>query len=50
MNVKEIEGVEVDVCSLCEGIYIDKDEIEHFVMTQKKEPTNFIKKLLGLKK
>lgn len=47
---KPIEGVHVDECTLCEGVFLDRGEIEQFVMKQRREPSSFMKKLLGLGK
>lgn len=50
MKERKVEHVHVDECPLCEGIYMDRGELEQLVMQQRREPTSFVKKLLGLGK
>src|SRR5215204_4082167 len=49
MVEKHVEGAYVDFCTLCEGIFMDKGELEQMMLKQKREPTTFVKKLLGIK-
>ena len=46
---KMIESVEIDLCTLCEGIFLDRGEIEQYALVNKKEPSSFLKKVLGWK-
>lgn len=50
MTEKVIEAVHVDECTLCHGIFLDRDETEQWIIKQRREPTSFMKKLLGLGK
>jgi rubrerythrin len=48
MATKDIGGIEVDICSLCEGIYFDRGELEQLLMKQSHSKSGFFRKLLGL--
>lgn len=50
MTERLVDGVYVDECALCEGIFLDRDEIEQFIIKQRREPPSFLKKLLRLGK
>lgn len=50
MVEKPIEGVHIDECPLCMGVYMDRGELEHLLMKQRREPSSFMKKLLHLGK
>jgi len=49
MAERELSGIQVDVCSHCEGIFFDRGELEDlFLKQQTKQRTGFFRKILGL--
>lgn len=48
MNTTDIEGIEVDTCSLCEGIYFDRGELEQVLMRKQEKRFLFYRRLFGL--
>jgi hypothetical protein len=48
MGTQDIGGIEVDVCTLCEGIFFDRGELEQLLMKQSHSKQGFFRKLLGL--
>ena len=49
MIEKKVEKVHVDECPLCQGLYVDRGELEQLLMQQRREPSSFMKKILGIK-
>lgn len=39
MNIEKYEGVEIDICPDCGGVWLDKDELAHIVQTQEEKFT-----------
>lgn len=51
MEEKDLEGIKVDVCSLCEGIYFDRGELEQLLVGKQSEVRRgFFRSLFGLGK
>jgi hypothetical protein len=49
MKSEDLCGVEVDICSMCEGIYLDRGELEDlFLKQQAEQRRGFLRRLLGL--
>lgn len=49
MQEKELSGIKVDVCTLCEGIYFDRGELEDLLLAQGSEGrAGFFRRLFGL--
>lgn len=48
MNATDIDGIEVDTCSLCEGIYFDRGELEEVLMRKQEKRFHFYRRLFGL--
>jgi hypothetical protein len=49
MEERELSGIQVDVCTHCEGIFFDRGELEDlFLKQQAKQRTGFFRKILGL--
>ena len=48
MNTSEIEGIEVDTCSLCDGIYFDHGELEELLMRKQEKRFLFYRRFFGL--
>ncbi len=46
MVVETIEGIEIDKCTYCEGIFFDRGELEDLLL-RVKEKRSFFRKLLG---
>lgn len=47
MKQKEIAAINIDQCTLCEGIYFDRGELDEFLLQQKKQ-RSFARKFFGL--
>jgi acetyl-CoA carboxylase beta subunit len=48
MAEQELEGVKIDVCGLCEGIYFDRGELEALVEKRAEARRGFFRHLVGL--
>jgi hypothetical protein len=47
MSPATIEGTEVEKCSVCEGIFFDRGELEHLMVHHEAHRRGFFRKLLG---
>lgn len=45
---KEMRGIKVDVCTLCEGIFFERGEVEDLLQKHAEERRGIIRSLLGL--
>jgi ribosomal protein L32 len=43
-----LEGVKVDRCSFCEGIYFDAGELDHVLMKKEEDRKGFFRKLVKI--
>ena len=48
MKEQPLEGVSIDLCSFCEGIYLDAGELERLVGKSAAERRGFFRRLVGL--
>lgn len=48
MKQKTIDGVEVDQCTTCEGIFFDKGEMDTVLLKRSEERRGFFRSLTGL--
>lgn len=48
MAAKDLEGVTVDVCSFCEGIYFDAGELDKLFLKRDSDSKGFLARLLKL--
>lgn len=48
MDEKTLKNVTIDICSLCEGIFFDRGELEELMMKQSDERKGFFRRLVGL--
>jgi hypothetical protein len=48
MSVLKLEGVELDRCGTCEGLFFDKGELESLLLKRPADRRGFFRKLLGL--
>jgi uncharacterized protein len=48
MNTTDIDGIAVDTCSLCEGIFFDHGELEELLMRKQEKRFHFYRRLFGL--
>ena len=48
MKEQPLEGVVVDRCTFCEGIYLDAGELERLVTRSTEERRGFFRRLVGL--
>ena len=44
----DLEGIAVDRCTYCEGIYFDRGELEDLLLRRNVQRAGFFRKLLGL--
>lgn len=44
----DLHGVKVDVCSLCEGVFFERGEVEELLQKKAEERKGVFRKLLGL--
>jgi hypothetical protein len=47
MNIESLAGIEVEKCSLCEGIFFDRGELEELLLKKEGERRGFFRRLLG---
>jgi hypothetical protein len=48
MKEENLEGVSVDRCTLCEGIYLDAGELEQIFLKKEEERKGFFRKLVRI--
>jgi len=48
MAAKHIDGVEVDRCGTCDGLFFDKGEFEEILLKRSEDRRGFFRKLVGL--
>lgn len=48
MREAELEGINVDQCSFCEGIYLDAGELGQLFLKREEERRGFLRRVLGI--
>jgi uncharacterized protein len=48
MQEVSLEHIKIDKCTLCEGIYFDRGELEDLLQKKVEDNKNFFRKLLGI--
>ena len=48
MKEETLEGVSIDRCSHCEGIYFDAGELEQLYLRRQEDRRSFFRKLVGI--
>jgi|SRR5881409_2586376 len=48
MSTRAIEGIEIDQCGTCEGLFFDKGELDAILLKRPDERRGFFRKLRGL--
>ncbi len=48
MAEQDLQGIKVDICSGCEGIFFDRGELETLVAKKAEERRGFFRRLVGL--
>jgi uncharacterized protein len=48
MKEEPLEGIGVDRCSFCEGIYFDANELDQLFTKKQEERKNFLRRLLKI--
>jgi len=48
MSARDIEGIEVDMCGTCAGLFFDKGEFDAILLKRASERRGFFRKLMGL--
>jgi Zn-finger nucleic acid-binding protein len=47
MAEEELEGVRVDRCSFCEGVFLDAGELDQVMLKRESERRGFFRRLVG---
>lgn len=48
MKLTSLQGIDIDTCPSCEGIFFDRGEIEQLLLKKSEESKGIFKRLLGL--
>jgi len=48
LDAKEIKEVEINICPVCEGIWLDRGELEDLIVAHDEDKKGFFRRLLGL--
>lgn len=48
LKEKSLRGIKIDVCTLCEGIFFDRGELETLLLSHQAERRGFFRRLIGL--
>ncbi|MBI3932758.1 MAG: zf-TFIIB domain-containing protein [Acidobacteria bacterium] len=48
MKSEALDGVEVDRCTFCEGIYLDAGELDQVLLKKGEERRGFFRRLVGM--
>jgi len=48
MKAEQMQGIEVDVCTVCEGVYFDHGELETLLMSKQENRFRFYRRMFGL--
>jgi uncharacterized protein len=48
MTEQDLEGIKVDRCSFCEGIYLDAGELDTLFTKKEEERKGFLRRLVGI--
>jgi hypothetical protein len=48
MKSLQLEGIELEQCTFCEGIYFDRGELDSFLMRRTAQRFKFYRRLFGL--
>ena len=48
MKEEELEGIKIDRCSFCEGIFFDAGELDQLYLRRQEDRRSFFRKLVGI--
>ena len=48
MKAEHMQGIEIDVCTVCEGVYFDHGELETLLMSKQENRFKFYRRIFGL--
>jgi hypothetical protein len=48
MKTESLDGVEVDKCTFCEGVYFDAGEFEDLLMKKQEDRRSVVRRILGI--
>ena len=48
MKTEQLDGIEVDRCTVCTGVFFDHDELESLLLRKTKKRFPFYRRLFGL--
>ncbi len=49
MKIKDVEGIEIDECTFCEGVYFDRGELDALMMRKTEQRFKFVRSIFNLK-
>jgi hypothetical protein len=47
MNAKKFKEIEINICPSCDGIWLDRGELEELIVAHEKDRKGFFRRLLG---
>jgi acetyl-CoA carboxylase beta subunit len=48
MKEEEVDSIKIDRCTACEGIYLDRGELEEFLLIRNEQKRTFLRKIAGI--
>lgn len=48
MVTKDVAGIQIDECTRCEGIYLDRGELEDMLLKKDEDRRSFMRRISGL--
>jgi len=48
MKTELMQDIEINICSVCEGVYIDHGELETLLMSKQENRFKFYRRMFGL--
>lgn len=48
MKVEHMQGIEIDICTVCEGVFFDHGELETLLMSKQENRFKFYRRMFGL--
>ena len=49
MEIKHVEGIEIEECTFCEGVYFDRGELDSLMMRKTEQRFKFVRSIFNLK-
>ncbi|HET9482289.1 MAG TPA: zf-TFIIB domain-containing protein [Candidatus Polarisedimenticolia bacterium] len=48
MSSRTLEGIEIEECGTCQGLFFDRGELDSLLLKQSEERRGFFRKLIGM--